>query len=182
MYFKITPIQKDKYVDMGMINVSADLYLEKGDEGYHKYITEHDVTIPIIPEGGYQGEVDEDGAPIDQKDYDKWIKSLETVKQLNPFCNHSIQFEPDVTEEEILWCFEFTLAQTHLNYLEDDLHCQKGIAKVVNKPFGYSERRADYKTLDATKIAKIVSAESKVTALKDVDFTQVETVGKYKVK
>ena len=199
MYFKLNAQQQDKYTDMGMINVSADLYLEKGDEGYEKYMAEHYVTVPVIPVEGYKGKVDKEGFPVDQKDYDVWIKSLPTVQQLNPFCNHSIQFEHDVTEEEILWCFEWALGITHWNYLMDDLHCQKKdengnpYSQVVNQPFGYLARKEYFKVISQlplgnrsdymnSELAKITKAKSRLTKMQKVDFTKVKTIGKYKVK
>ncbi|KFO68567.1 hypothetical protein ER57_03240 [Smithella sp. SCADC] len=199
MYFKINAPQQDKYTGMGMINVSADLYLEKGDEGYEKYIAEHLVMVPVIPEGGYTGKVDEQGAPADQNDYDNWFKSLPTVQQLNPFCNHSIQFEHDVTEEEILWCFEWALGITHWNYLMDDLHCQKKdengnpYSQVVNQPFHYSARKEYFKIISQlplgnrsdymnAELAKVTKAEKRLVKVKKVDFTKVKTTEKYKVK
>jgi hypothetical protein len=223
-YFKLKPIQKDKYTDMGMINVSADLYLEKGDEGYDKYIAEHLVTVPVIPEGGYprQKELDSseetirflmsknpDGtestslefiaAKKESNLYQTWIKSLPTVQQLNPFCNHSIQFEHDVTEEEILWCFEWALGITHWNYLMDDLHCQKKdengnpYSQVVNQPFHYSARKEYFKVISQlplgnrsdymnAELAKVSMAEKRLVKVKKVDFTKVKTVEKYKVR
>jgi len=160
-YFKILPILRDKYVDMGMLNISAELYLEQGDEGYDKYISEHKVTV-------------------------------EDIEQLNPFCTHSIQFEANVTEEEILWCFEFALGITHRNYLKDDLHCQKG-GQVVNRPFHYSARREFYKGVPLIpadlqsdymkiEIAKVAKAEAKINQFKNIDFTKVKTIGKYSVR
>ena len=181
MYFILNPLQKDKYTNMGMINVSADFYLEEDDEGYEKYISEHLVSLPIIPEGGYPGKVNEEGNPVDQSDYDKWIQSLPTVQQLNSFCNHSIQFEYDVTEEEILWCFEFALGITARNYLIDDLHCKSG-GQVVNQPFGYSERRVAYQIIDSEKESKIANAESKVTVLSSLEFKTIKTIDKYSVR
>lgn len=191
-YFKILPIQKDKYTDMGMINIDAQLFLEKGDDGYDKYIAEHYVQVPVIPEGGYQGKVDEEGLPVDKEDYQKWLDSLEKVWQLNPFCTHSIQFEHDVTEEEILWCFEFALGITHRNYLIDDLHCKKG-GQVVNQTFGYSSRRAFYQGVSIipennrtpymeAEMAKVDKTSARLSKIKDVDFTNIQTIGKYKVK
>lgn len=165
MYFEIQPIQKDKYTAMGMINVDARFYLEKGDEGYDKYIAENKVIV-------------------------------DDVERLNPFCTHSIQFEHDVTEEEILWCFEFALGITHRNYLVDDLHCKNG-GQIVNQPFGYSGRRVIYRgakdaptdetylkfhPLKAIQKEKISRAETKINQLKDVDFTKVKTIGKYRVR
>lgn len=164
-YFKIIndPLdQGEKYIAMGMINVTAELYLEKGDEGYDKYIAEHLVTL-------------EDGST-----------------QLNPFCTHSIQFEPDVAEEEILWCFEFALGITHRNYLADDLHCQRG-GQVVNQPFGYKSRKAFYDGMKLipdnlksdfmkSECAKTEKASRATKAFKGLAFAGIKTVGKYSVK
>jgi hypothetical protein len=193
MYFKITQVGGEKYTKMGMVEVMAAFYLEEGDEGYAKYIAEHFVTIPVITEKDiYQGKVNEIGMPVDQEDYDNWIKSLPTIQQLNPFCNHSIQFEANVTEEEILWCFEFGLGITHRNYLADDLHC-KVSGQVVNQDIGYLARKAFYEGVKIipvesqtsymkTELAKVVSAESKALSLKEVDFKTVETIAEYSVK
>lgn len=38
---------------MGMINVDAELYLEKGDEEYDRYLSQHYLCVPVIPQGGY---------------------------------------------------------------------------------------------------------------------------------
>lgn len=186
MFFKLDPIKKDKYTDMGMVNISASFFIEEGDEGWDKYQAEHHVVVPILPESGYPGKRDESGVILDREDYIAWIKSLPTEEKDNPFCNHSIQFEADVTDEEILWCFEFALAQTHLNYLADDLHCKKGKGKVVNQDINYIKRRQDYilnkETLTPFGLSKVANAETKVTSLKKVDFSTVETIANYKVK
>ena len=177
---------------MGMLNITAQLFLEVGDEGYDKYVAEHYVTIPIVPESGYQGKVNEAGEPIDQSDYDKWIASLPIIKQLNPFCTHSIQFEHDVTAEEILWCFEFALGITHRNYLADDLHCKKG-GQVVNQNIHYLSRKAFYEGVSLipennrtdymkAEMGKAGAAKNKIAALSKIDFTKVKTIGIYSVK
>ena len=124
----------------------------------------------------------------------EWDNALPRVYQFNHFCVHAILFEPDVTDEEILWCFEWALAQTHLNYLEDDLHCKKGTsAKVVNQDIEYFSRKAFYQgakqipvenqtVFMKTEMAKCVSAEAKINYLQNVDFTKVKTVETYSVK
>ena len=207
MYFRINAPQKDKYTDMGMVNISASFYLEKGDEGWEQYQAEHHVTVPVFPPEGYprlkelqagqetqmvNGEIFEKGEELIA--YDKWIASLPTEERDNPFCNHAIQFEHDATEEEILWCFEWALAQTHINYLHDDLHCEKGTgAKVVNQDIGYLSRKAFYEGVKQipevaktpyikTEMAKCTLCETKVIALETVDFAAVETIGIYRVK
>lgn len=223
MYFKIINIGEDKYTAMGMINIDAQLFLEPGDDGYEKYIAEHYVTVPVIPEGGYPRQIDLDSATKkwedklqslygenpdgvyvaedydeyndfknQSKSYTEWLKSLPTIKQLNPFCTHSIQFEHDVTEEEILWCFEFALGITHRNYLKDDLHCKKG-GQVVNQPFHYSARRAFYQGVGVIpekirsdymkkEMAKADKAANALAKLKDVEFSSIQTIAKYSVR
>ena len=161
MHFKLLPVKEDKYTSMGMINVYAQLFLDPGDEGYDKYIAEHLVTV--------------DG-----------------VEQFNPFCTHSIQFEHDATEEEILWCFEWALGITHQNYLKDDLHCKKD-GQVVNQPFHYIARKAFYEGVSMipeddrsdymkTEMAKTDKAKGRVSKIKNVDFGNVKTIGKYRVR
>jgi hypothetical protein len=175
MYYKITKVGEPKYSDMGMVDVMASFYLEDKDEGYVNYIKEHYVQLPVIPEGGYRGEVNEIGVPVDIKDYKTWVASLPTVQQLNPFCNHSIQFEHDVTEADIRYCFDLALATTHQNYLLDDLHCQKG-GQVVNQDINYSVRKDYYENTKQipeasqtlamkAELAKIPLAKAKETSL-----------------
>ena len=191
MYFKITNIGEKKYQDMGMVNIDAAFYLESGDEGFDNYMAEHHVQVPVIPVGGYPGKRDMEGVPIDQKAFDAWLAALPKVWQLNPFCNHSIQFEASATEEEILYCFEWALAITHKNYLKDDLQCKAG-GQVVNQPFSYLGRKTFYEAIksipEAEKTPGMNAAEqltadaaAKAIALKDVDFTKIKA-GIYKVK
>jgi len=73
------------------------MYLEPTDYGYER----HHIQVPVIPEGGYIGKIDAEGSPVDQADYDNWIASLPKVWQNNPFHNHFIHCEPDVTDGEI---------------------------------------------------------------------------------
>lgn len=173
MYYKITNHGDEKYTKLGMINVDAAFYLEEGDEGYDKYIEEHYVTVPVFPEEGYQGEMTTEGMPfpVDIEDYKKWRAGLPTVQQLNPFCNHSIQFEADVTEEEIYSAFDRALQITHQNYLIDDLHC-KNRGTVVNKNIRYAERVSLYKKPTPKLKEKIANAERKVVSLNSANIKQ----------
>lgn len=98
MYFKIEKSGCCEH--KGLIQVRADFYKEEGDMGYA--LTD----CKIIPEKGYTGEVDKDGIPVDEEDYKKWWDSLPTEKKNLPFNYHFIYFEPSVTDEEILFCFE----------------------------------------------------------------------------
>ncbi len=99
----------------GMVQIRFCMYLDQGDFGYHI----HHVKIPVIPEGGYPGEVDAMGIPVDAKDYDTWVKSLPTVWQVNPFHNHFILAEPDITDIEILDIGEVYLKEAYADWSSD---------------------------------------------------------------
>jgi hypothetical protein len=94
MYVKIEP--SGVCERKGMVQVRYCMYLESGDYGYDK----HYVEVPVIPEGGYPGKVDEMGRPIDSTDYQKWIDGLSKVWQNNPFHNHFVYVEPTATDKE----------------------------------------------------------------------------------
>ena len=93
----------------GMVQVRFCMYLEPGDYGYDK----HHVQVPVIPEEGYQGKVDERGSPIDIEDYNKWLDSLPKEWQNNPFHNHFIYVEPNATDKQILDIGEAFLTEAY---------------------------------------------------------------------
>ena len=95
MYAKLEP--SGFAVRRGKVQLRISFYLEPMDARYN----EHHVNIPIIPPEGYQGECDPLGSPIDQQDYVTWIESLPKAWQNNPFHNHFIRVEPDITDTEI---------------------------------------------------------------------------------
>ncbi|MFA5153468.1 MAG: hypothetical protein WC554_12970 [Clostridia bacterium] len=227
-YFKINPIQYDKYTDMGMINVSADFYLNSGDAEYDLYLQQHYIFTPVIPKEGYprQKEIEEaeyqwsntidyivmSGCIIskDSKEdfykeyseyitfineiklYNEWRNALPHIWELNSFCNHAIQFEPDVSEEEILWCFEWALALAHQNYILNDLDC-KWEGRLINQPYGYASRRAFFEGMKLipkekqseymqAEMLKVDKASARLPQIQDVDFTKAETIGEYRIK
>jgi len=92
------------------------MYLDEGDYGYEK----HHIQVPVIPEEGYQGEVDEEGMPKDEKDYQKWIDSLPKIWQTNPFHNHFIYVEPDATDDEIMDIGEAFLQEAYTKWSHDE--------------------------------------------------------------
>lgn len=175
MYFKIVPIEDTKYTNMGMIEVMAEFYLEPNDIGYDDYIAEHLHNLPIEP---YPNFVVEGNIYYikDKDDYDDWFSKVKKKEVLTPFCIHSIQFEYDVTEDEILYCFEWALAMSHQNYLKKDLICQKG-GQLVNQPFDYIGRKERGATDDVKN-----NTRNKVGNLKKIDFTKLDKSKLYKVK
>jgi hypothetical protein len=164
MYYKIKKYGHSDYLKLGMINVEADFFLEENDEGYKKYISEHYVQVPVLNGAIYDGKKNDAGFPFDSEDYKKWIDSFPKVYQLNPFCNHAIQFEHNVTVEEIKKAFDRALGITHQNYLIDDLHCLKG-GQVVNENINYGQRILLFKNPTPVLQAKIISAEQNVDLL-----------------
>ena len=84
-------VRKDK------VQLRFSFYLEPDDPRYE----EHHIQVPIIPPEGYQGEVDAEGIPVDQTHFNNWIESLPKKWQNNPFHNHFVYVNADVTDAEI---------------------------------------------------------------------------------
>ena len=89
----------------GLVQIRLSMYLDEGDYGYDK----HYIQVPVMPSEGYLGKVGERGQPADIDDYNRWIGSLPKIWQLNPFHNHFIYVEPEVSDEEIMAQMEFHL-------------------------------------------------------------------------
>ena len=99
----------------GLVQVRLAMYLEPTDYAYEK----HHIQVPVIPVGGYQGAVDAMGSPVDKADYDNWITSLPKVWQNNPFHNHFLHLEPDVTDDEIEALMAFHLPNFYEAWRQD---------------------------------------------------------------
>lgn len=108
MYAKIEPSGCGEF--HGNVKVRFAFYLDPSDARYG----EQHIQQPIIPSRGYGGAVDDWGSPVDQVDYDLWLNGLPREWQTNPFHNHYIYAEPEVTDDEIT-----SLAALHLvNFYE----------------------------------------------------------------
>lgn len=114
MYVKVEP--SGCCERKGLVQIRFCMYLDEGDYGYNA----HHVQVPVIPEEGYQGEVDEEGVPKDWKDYQKWIDSLPKIWQTNPFHNHFIYVEPDTTDNEIMDIGEAFLQEAYIKWSRDE--------------------------------------------------------------
>ena len=149
MFFKVE--KSGCNVRKGLVEVRYDLYLDEKDYNY----SAHYVDMPDIPEGTkYDGKVDEIGTPVDLDDYKKWIDSFPTKKQHNPFCCHFCQFNPDVTDEEILYVGELALDMAYKNWQEDNLLLNKNLA-------------VKFDTI------KTADSETRLTSILTTDFTKV---------
>ncbi len=88
----------------GLVQIRFCMYLGESDYGYEK----HHILRPIIPPEGYTGEMD-GLSPKDIEDYQNWLDSLPKVWQTNPFHNHFIYVEPEISDEEIMAQMQFHL-------------------------------------------------------------------------
>ena len=95
----------------GMRQIRLCFYLAPGDARYN----EHHISVRVIPEGGYPGDLepDEEGRISEDKlqDQNDWFASLPKKWQTNPFHNHFIRVAPDTTEEAIAMIAENLLGK-----------------------------------------------------------------------
>jgi hypothetical protein len=133
----------------GLVQVRADFYREEGDKDYA--LTD----CKIVPEKGYEGKVDENGIPIDEEDYKKWWASLPTEKKNLPFNSHFIYFEPSVTDEEILFCFELVKGWRENNLSNKNV---KPVWRPSMKSLSES-RVSSVKAQDFTKVSELYSVK-----------------------
>lgn len=67
------------------------------EEGTDKCFDVQYVEKAIIPAGGYPGEVDDTGQPLDWGAYNLWVESLPTIWELNPAFVHFLLINPNTT-------------------------------------------------------------------------------------
>lgn len=147
MYVKVEPSGCCEH--KGLVQVRFCLYLDPEDYGYEK----HHVQLPVIPEEGYQGEVDKTEVPTNQEDYKKWIDSLPKVWQNNPFHNHFMLVEPDTTDKEIMDIGEAFLNEAYIKWATDSK------LDLVNQPVAFPS------TVTSERLSAITT---KVQSLKSV--------------
>lgn len=94
-------------VRKGKVQIRFCFYLDPTDARYDEY----HVQVPVIPEEGYSGKMDEKGNPIDPEDFNRWIESLPKKWQNNPFHNHFVRVSPDTTDREIRELMRDSLAE-----------------------------------------------------------------------
>jgi hypothetical protein len=88
-------------VQDGLVRVRFAFYCEPFDPRYAEHFVHVvDETSKEFKEG-YPGKTNEQGEPVDQKDYDKWFDSLPKVWQNNPFHNHFDLVSADITDTEL---------------------------------------------------------------------------------
>ena len=83
----------------GRVKIRIDCFLKPESSYYDLYGGAY---VPVIPEGGYPGEVDkETGEPLDWDKYNEWLDGLPTVWQDNPFHSHFVYFDTTVLDDQI---------------------------------------------------------------------------------
>ncbi len=103
------------HIHKGFLKVRIDLYPDVTDKTYPI----HHIQVPVTPEGGYQGEVDEMGSPIDQNDYNSWIDSLPKVWQLNPCLCYFMTIKADTTSLQLEQMVKELFDKATLSQLDD---------------------------------------------------------------
>lgn len=138
------------YERKGMMQVRYSLYLEPKDYGYDK----HHVQVPVIPKSGYPGKI-KDGVIEDLDDYDKWMKSLPTIEQDNPFHNHFSYFEPNATDAELKAEGERILAEAFKHWEKDLFPNVKGKPVVFLADVDTARKDSIVTRINSLKTAKI---------------------------
>ena len=94
----------------GNVMVRFSFYLDEKDARYKEHhIFAVDETSPEF-KAGYQGKVDKLDNPVSDKGYKKWIDSCPHYWRDNPFHNHFVYADPDVSNEELQALAEYHLA------------------------------------------------------------------------
>lgn len=150
-YVKIEPSGCCEY--KGLVQIRFCMYLEPKDYGYDR----HHVTVPIIPEKGYEGKINNMGQPDDIDDYNKWIASLPATTQDNPFHNHFIYVTPDTTEKEIMDIGEAFLNEAYIKWGQDAKLDLNNDAMTIEKKEAYSAT-----IVDKVSSVKSITAERKI--------------------
>ena len=78
-------------VRKGKVKLRFDFFLEPGDPRYEEYY----LLLPIVPEEGYTGRVNEMGEPVNQNDYNKWLNKLPKQWQNTPCHSHKDYIDID---------------------------------------------------------------------------------------
>lgn len=105
------------HIHKGFLKVRIDLYPDVTDKTYPI----HHIQVPVIPEEGYQGEMDEMGSPVDIDAYNAWKDGLPKVWQLNPALCHFIRIKEASTKASLTDYLEQIFNPTLIKTLDDSL-------------------------------------------------------------
>jgi hypothetical protein len=85
----------------GNLKARLDFYPEVGEKSYDsQHVFVIDEKSPEW-QAGYKGELDKDGQPVDQKDFDLWEASLPHIWRTNPCVCHFVTVPPDIDKTNL---------------------------------------------------------------------------------
>jgi hypothetical protein len=154
MYFSIE--KNGCGVFRGLCQIRYDLFLEEGDYKYEDLRT----TCTAFEGNTYPGEIDNNGFPTNQEDFNAWASTLPQEVISAPFNVHFCQIEPTANMSEILYVGEMALAMAYENWLAGD------VGRNWNYPVEFSEDPA-----------KIALCEAKIEEIQNTDFSTHPDVG-----
>jgi hypothetical protein len=178
----------------GLVEVRYDLYLDEADHNYSEhhvqvpivpetgYPNQKDLEtanatfqkmvsslkkdksgLPILPHNfSNLDETKSLNAEIAKQQ--QWIEGLPKQWQHNPFCCHFCQFEPNVTDEEILFVGELALDMAYKNWQLGNLALNR------NQPIVCSAHTV-----------KKAACQARVEIIKSTDFSAIKTEGTYRI-
>jgi len=151
----------------GMIIGVSPFYLDKGDKGYDKSFK----TVKNEEEG-YKGEMINRMIPANKNDYNDWYNSLPNIVIQNPLLTPAIYIPHIITEEGVLWCFQWVLDETYRRYCS---------IEGFNKEHAKAMMREISAPIVKTSLFK-TECEAKTILLNNADYSKVPNKELYKVK
>lgn len=83
--------------EQGNLKIRLDFYPKEGDKSYdQQHVFVVDETSQEFKDG-YKGEVDKDGQPLDEKDYQAWTDGLPHIWRVNPSLCHFVTVPKEIT-------------------------------------------------------------------------------------
>ena len=86
------------HIYKGDLKIRVDLYPELTDKTY----AQHYVSKPVFPPGGYPGERDTMGSPVDLVAYQAWEDALPHIVELNPCLCHFVKIDSALTRLQLV--------------------------------------------------------------------------------
>jgi hypothetical protein len=164
----------------GNMQIRIDYFLEPDDVRY----SDRYVQVHVFPDGGYPGEVDKEGMPKSQKEYDVWEASLPHIWQLTPFHSHFFYASPEITDAEIKAEMDFHLPNFYAAFQNEWDKVQGGmrhgwdVEKRI-RPVRYSKtlEAQEYlikKQLVEDRLSLITGIESKSSSLDGKEYPSTD--------
>jgi hypothetical protein len=85
----------------GNLKIRLDFYPTPTSKSYSQYYVESIDEDSSEYKDGYKGELDKEGSPIDEKDYQAWQDKLPKVWKVTPCLCHFVTVSPDITVDDL---------------------------------------------------------------------------------